>query len=247
MSAPEQEQINDTHMPLTQHLQELRKRLTIMLGAILVVFLTAWNFTPYILEVIKQPILSFTQPQFDTLTDPFFTHMKAAFFTAVFLTFPVSLSQIWLFIAPGLYKSEKMVVWPFLVLSFPLFVGGAAFFYFIVFPYAVDFLINFDKTLVPSLRIGDYLSFTVRLLFIFGLVFEMPLITLLLTRMGIVNHKGMNKFRRYWIVVAFVGAAILTPPDILTQVLLGIPLMVLYEISVIVSWIARKKVPKEAT
>ena len=119
--------------------------------------------------------------------------------------------------------------------------GGAPFFFFVVFPFAVEFLVNFDKSLVPSLRVGDYLSFTVRLLFVFGLVFELPLVSLLLTRMGVITAELLSRSRRYAIVIIFVAAAILTPPDVITQVMLAGPLLVLFEISIIVSRMARPR------
>ncbi len=233
---------NDPKMPLTVHLTELRKRLLYTFAAIGVVFVVAWGFSPYVVAFIQAPVLPYVQNlQFDTLTDPFFTHLKASFFTAVFVTFPLTLTQIWLFVSPGLFKKEQTVMWPFLLLSFPLFVGGGLFCYLVVFPFAVDFLINFDKTLVPSLRIGDYLSFVLRLVFVFGLVFEMPLVSLLLTRMGMLTPEFLRKNRRYAIILVFVVAAVLTPPDVLTQMLLAGPLIVLYEISVIVSALAKPK------
>jgi len=241
-----EEDIHDEKMPLTSHLEELRKRLMISMAAILVAFLACWGFSQHIIELVSAPITPWVKNlQFDTLTDPFFTHVKASFYTAIFLTFPITLGQIWLFISPALYKKEKTVVWPFLFLSYPLFVGGALFFYFLVFPYAVEFFINFDKTLVPSLRVGDYLSFTVRLLFVFGFVFEMPLISLLLTRLGMITPEFLSGSRRYAIVIIFVAAAILTPPDVITQLMLAGPLAVLFEISIIVSRLARPRKKKE--
>jgi sec-independent protein translocase protein TatC len=240
----EEHEIDDPRMPLTEHLRELRKRLIIVFSTIGVVFLGCWYFSPQIVEFVKAPVEPYAgKLQFDTLTDPFFTHIKASLFAAIFLTFPISLSQLWLFVGPGLYRREKRVMWPFLLLSFPLFVGGGLFCYYIVFPYAVEFLIGFDKTLVPSLRIGDYLSFTLRLTFVFGLVFELPLISLLLTRMGMLTPEFLRKNRRYALVIVFVVAAILTPPDAFTQVLLALPLLVLYEISILVSRLARPKPP----
>ncbi len=237
-----EDEINDPKMPLTSHLEEARKRLMIAMGGIMVAFVICWGFSQQIINVVSEPVLPFVESlQFDTLTDPFFTHLKAAFYAALFLTFPLTLSQMWLFVSPGLYGREKRVVWPFLLLSFPLFVGGALFFYFVVFPFAVDFLVNFDKTLVPSLRVGDYLSFTVRLLFVFGLVFELPLVSLLLTRMGVITPEWLSRSRRYAIVVIFISAAILTPPDVITQVMLAGPLLVLFEVSILVSRLARPR------
>jgi len=247
MSAPEQDHTNDIEdpqMPLTAHLEELRRRLLWTGATIMVAFVVAWGFSQHILTFIQEPLKPFATLQFDTLTDPFFSHLKAAFFAALFVTFPVTLSQIWLFVSPGLYRSEKHMVWPFLLISFPLFVGGGSFFYYVVFPFAIDFLIHFDESLVPSLRIGDYLSFTLRLVFVFGLVFELPLISLLLTRLGVIDSRMLSRFRRYAIVIIFVVAAILTPPDIITQLLLAGPLLILYELSILVSWIVGRGKPK---
>jgi sec-independent protein translocase protein TatC len=239
--------IEDPKMPLTEHLRELRKRLLIAMSGIGVAFLVAWYFSMQIVEFVKRPVEPYVgHLQFDTLTDPFFTHMKTAFFAAVFVTFPLTLYEIWAFVGPGLYKREKHIMWPFLLLSFPLFVGGGSFCYYVVFPYAVEFLVGFDKTLVPSLRIGDYVSFAMRITFVFGLVFELPLISLLLTRMGMLTPQFLSRNRRYAIVIIFVVAALLTPPDAFTQILLAGPLLVLYEISVIVSRVAQPRKPAEA-
>ncbi|HEX9841918.1 MAG TPA: twin-arginine translocase subunit TatC [bacterium] len=241
-AAQGQEDINDPKMPLTEHLRELRKRIMIAMGGVGAAFLVCWFFSAQIVEVVKRPVEPYVgQLQFDTLTDPFFTHLKASFFTALFVTFPLTIWQIWAFVGPGLYKREKSTMWPFLLLSFPLFVGGGLFCYFVVFPFAVEFLVGFDKTLVPSLRIGDYLGFTLRMVFVFGLVFEMPLISLLLTRMGMLTPRFLNKNRRYAIVIIFIAAAVLTPPDAFTQILLAGPLLVLYEASVLVSWLAQPR------
>lgn len=238
---------DDPKMPLTSHLEELRKRMMITLSGIFIAFVISWGFSQQIIDVVSAPVLPFVNNlQFDTLTDPFFTHIKASLFSALFFTFPLSLSQIWLFIRPGLFKREKTVVWPFLLLSYPLFIGGALFFYFFVFPFAVEFLVNFDKKLVPSLRVGDYLSFTVRLLFVFGLVFEMPLVSLLLTRLGVITPEFLSRSRRYAIVIIFVAAAILTPPDVITQVMLAGPLLILFEISILVSRMARPRKSKDS-
>ena len=240
--------IDDEKMPLTAHLEELRKRMMIAMSGIFVVFLACWGFSKQIIAIISGPVTPLVgNLQFDTLTDPFFTHVKASFFAALFLTFPLTLSQIWMFISPALYRREKKVVWPFLLLSFPLFIGGALFFYFLVFPFAVEFLVNFDPNLKPSLRVGDYLSFTIRLLFVFGFVFELPLISLLLTRMGLITPEFLSESRRYAILIIFVVAAILTPPDVITQVMLAGPLIILFEISIIVSRIVRPREKPDLT
>lgn len=240
MTTPPQDELHDPKMPLTQHLEELRKRVLISIAAIGAVFIVCWTFSAEVMAFIEAPVLKHVDRlQFDTITDPFFTHMRAAFFASLFLTFPFVLTQMWLFIRPALYKKEKHVVWPFLVFSFPLFVGGGLFSYTLVFPFAFGYLINFDPTLAPSLRIGDYLTFVVRMVFVFGLVFELPLISLLLTRFGLLTPGFLNRNRRYAIVIIFVAAAMLTPtPDVFNQLLLAVPLLVLYEISLLVSWLA---------
>ena len=244
-AAQPENEINDPKMPLAEHLRELRRRLLVIISIVGVALLICWYFSAQIVEVVKRPVEPYVgKLQFDTLTDPFFTHFKASLFAAIFLTFPITIWQIWAFVGPGLYKREKKMMWPFLLLSFPLFVGGGAFCYFVVFPYAVEFLVDFDKTLVPSLRIGDYLSFTLRLTFVFGMIFELPLISLLLTRMGLLTPQFLSRNRRYAIVVIFIVAAILTPPDAFTQILLAVPLLILYEVSVLVSRMAVPKAPK---
>lgn len=241
-SVDSEEPLEDSRMPLTEHLVELRKRLAIAMGGILVGFVGCYYFSGQIIDFATAPVMLFVETlQFDTLMDPFFSHVKAAFFASIFLTFPLTMSQIWLFVSPGLYGKEKKVAWPFLLLSYPLFVGGALFFYYFVFPLAAKFLIQFDPRLVPSLRIGDLLSNTVRLLFVFGLVFELPLISLLLTRLGMITAEWLSRSRRYSYVIIFIAAAVLTPPDPLSQIGMALPLIVLFEISIIVSRIARRR------
>jgi sec-independent protein translocase protein TatC len=230
-------------MPLTEHLRELRRRMLIVVGAMVATLLVTWSFSERVMQFIERPVLPYAhQLQFDTLTDPFFSHFKAAFYAAIFFCFPLTLYEVWRFVAPGLHKHERRMALPFLLLSFPLFVGGALFCYALVYPAAVSYLVQFDPTLMPSLRIGDYLSFTLSLMFIFGLVFEMPLISLLLTRIGVLTPEFLTRNRRYAIVLVFLTAGILTPtPDALTQVMLAGPMLVLYEISVLISRIARPR------
>ena len=240
---PNDAELHEGRMTLAEHLIELRRRMLISFGAITILFLIAFNFSAQILHFVEQPVLRYTRLQFDTLTDPFFTHLKASFYAALFVGFPIVLSQIWLFIKPGLYRRERRLMWPFLMASFPLFVGGGLFLYYAAYPLAIDFLINFDPTLTPSLRIGDYLSFTIQLLIVFGLVFEMPLIALFLTRLGVITPELLSSGRRYAVVIIALAAAILTPPDVFSMTLLGIPMLILYEISIIVCRLARPKKP----
>ena len=238
---PAETELHEGRMTLGEHLIELRKRMLISFAALTVLFLIAFNFSAQILAFVERPVTRYTRLQFDTLTDPFFTHLKAALYAALFFGFPILLSQVWLFIKPGLYKRERRLMWPFLVASFPLFVGGGLFLYYAAYPIAIDFLIHFDPTLTPSLRIGDYLSFTIQLLMVFGLVFEMPLIALFLTRIGLITPEYLSNGRRYAVVIIALAAAILTPPDVFSMTLLGVPMLILYEISIIVCRIARPR------
>ena len=242
----------DQKMPLTEHLRELRRRLIYTFIGLGIAFLITWQFSFQILDFIKDPLLAnLTQENekklyYDTLTAPFFTHLKAAFYSAVFVTLPFTIFQIWRFVAPGLYGKEKRVAWPFLLLSYPLFIIGASFFYLVVLQFMLKFFINFDPTLEPSLRIGEYLSLNMQLIFVFGLIFELPLLSLLLTRMGMLTPGFMTKNRRYAFLGTFVVGAILTPADPISQVALALPLYILFEISILVSKAASpKKSPEE--
>ena len=234
----------DAPMPLTSHLGELRKRLVHTLIVIIVVFVGATSIE----MELDQPILSAFRAPLDArniplvfleLTEPFFTYLRIGLYAALFLSFPYLLGQIWLFVRPALFSKERKAIWPFILLSYPLFVGGGLFGYFVVIPYGYDFFLGFEnKYTLPSLSMASYLSLTIHLLFAFGLIFELPTVSFILTRFGIVNADWLRKNRKYSLVVIFIAAAILTPPDIFTQTLMAGPLIILYEISIIVSKMA---------
>jgi sec-independent protein translocase protein TatC len=176
---------------------------------------------------------------FTALHEGFFTQIKVGFFTALCVTFPILSMQIWKFVAPGLYKNEQKAFLPFLIATPLLFIAGAAMVYYVVTPMAWNFFVSFemgsgDGALAIELepRISEYLSLMMRLIFAFGLAFELPVILLLLVRAGLVTHQGLAEKRKVAIVVAFVVAAILTPPDVISQLLLAIPIILLYEISI---------------
>lgn len=256
MNSAADDNSQDPKMPLTEHLRELRRRLIYIFIGLGVAFLICWQFSYQILEFVKEPLLAHLPKNndwfavaedgsrklhYDTLVAPFFTHLKASFYAAVFLTLPLTIWQIWRFIAPGLFRKEKMVVWPFLLLSYPLFIIGAAFFYLVVLQFMLQFFINFDPSLEPSLRIGEYLSLNLQMTFVFGLIFELPLLSLLLTRMGMLTPEFMTRNRRYAFLGTFIVGALLTPADPLSQVALAVPLYILFEISILVSKFARPK------
>ena len=235
---------DDVPMPLTSHLGELRKRIVHSFIVIVIVFVGA---TLIELEM-GQPILSAFRAPLDIrniplvfieLTEPFFTYLRIGLYTSLFLSFPYLLGQIWLFIRPALFSKERKTIWPFILLSYPLFVGGGLFGYFIVIPFGYDFFLGFEnKFTIPTLSMSSYLSLTIHLLFAFGLVFELPTISFILTKLGVINAQWLRKNRKYSLVVIFVAAAILTPPDVFTQTLMAGPLIILYELSIFVSIIA---------
>ena len=243
----DKENAEDVPMPITAHLSELRTRLVHSIIAILGIFVVAtvceMELNQPILSVFRKPLEARGIPlHFLELTEPFFTYLRIGLYTSLFLTFPYVMGQIWLFVRPALYSQERSAVWPFIILSYPLFVGGGLFGYFMVLPIGYDFFLSFENEVTfPTLSMASYLSLTIHLLFAFGLVFELPTISFILTRIGLINADWLRRNRKYSLVVIFIGAAILTPPDVFTQTLMAGPLVILYEISVFVSQMARPK------
>jgi sec-independent protein translocase protein TatC len=248
METTETTEINEEHkMSLTEHLVELRKRLTRSLIALGVGFCVCYYFKDFIFEIITRPLTKVLPKSsyliYTGLTEAFFTYMKVAFFAALIITSPFILYQTWKFISPGLFPKEKKYVAPFVFFSTLLFVSGVVFGYFIVLPTAFEFFVSFNNEYLRAmLSFQDYLSLFVTFLLGFGVSFELPVFIFFLTKLRIVNAKMLSKQRRYAILVIFVVAAVLTPsPDALSQILMAIPLMILYEISIFVSKFAEKK------
>ena len=247
----QKEEKNDLgEMTLTEHLAELRKRLINSFIAIFIGFAISYKFSEDIFWVLMEPLMKVMPPKngkmvFLTLTEPFITYLKVALVSGLFLASPVIFWEIWKFIAPGLYPNERKYVIPFVLSASFFFIGGAFFGYFIVFPFAFRFFISFaNQEIVPSLSMAKYFSFATKMLIAFGIIFELPLITLFLARLGIVTKEKMVKWRKYAIVIIFVVAAILTPPDVMSQIMMAVPLLILYELSVIIAGIfGRKKKP----
>ena len=242
---PEEEKL-----PFTSHLEELRKRLIICFVAIGIGFCACYAFKEYLFEILMQPLLLAMPPEdklvYTGLPEAFFTYLKVAFLAGIFLATPVLMYQFWLFVAPGLYEKEKRWVIPIAFLSSVFFIGGALFGYFIVFPFGFDFFLGFASDAIkplPSMK--EYFAFSTKLLIAFGIVFELPLFVTFLAKLGIVDVPFLTSKRKYALLLFFVFAAILTPPDVITQCMMAGPLMVLYEIGITGARIFGKKKQKK--
>lgn len=238
---------NEERMPFTAHLEELRSRLIRILAAIGIGFLVSYAFKDWLFKVITRPLAGVLPPNsfmiYTGMPEAFFIYMKLAFFASLFLTSPYILYQIWKFISPGLYLREKKYVVPFILSSTTLFVSGVLFGYFIVLPPAFSFFVSFSSDfLKPMFSLKEYLSLSLKFLLGFGVSFELPVFIFFMTKIGIVNARMLSRQRRYAILIIFIVAAILTPsPDAVTQTLMALPLMFLYEISIFVAKFAGKK------
>ncbi len=245
-------------MPLMEHLIELRKRLMWSVLTLFIMFLLCFAVAEQLFEFLSVPLrdallenaISERQQRliFTDLTEVFFTYIKVAFFFAAFISCPVFLTQIWLFIAPGLYKNEKTAFAPFLVASPILFFIGAALVYFVIFPLAAEFFLGFqvqggEDNLAIELeaKVNEYLGLIMKLIFAFGICFQLPVLMTLMARVGMATSKGMAEKRKYAIVGVFIVAAIFTPPDPLSQLALAIPIVLLYEFSILMAKMVEKK------
>ena len=253
-------------MTFTEHLQELRKRLKYCMYSIVVCALLCYAVRKELFVILVQPLIrawteaGLGEPKlhFQNPIEPFFTYLKISLIAGLFLSAPVIFYQIWQFVAPGLYKKEKRYVIPFTVASAIFFLGGASFGYFMVFPYAFQFfftvaeqnlatmqsLPGFD--LQATLMMGEILSLIWRLLLAFGIIFELPLVIFFLSLAGIVDYRQLWRFNRYFIILSFVIGAALTPPDVITQLFMAGPLLVLYNLSILLSYLFTRKRVQEA-
>ncbi|MEZ4601253.1 MAG: twin-arginine translocase subunit TatC [Syntrophotaleaceae bacterium] len=229
-------------LPVTSHLEELRRRLIICVCAWLVAFLACYGFAEQLFQFVAQPVRA-VLPEGSSLvfinaTEPFFTYLKIAAFAGLLLSLPVILWQAWAFVAPGLYGHEKRLALPFVLSSCACFATGTWFGFLYVFPLIFRFLIGFGTgtgDIDAMLSMAEYLSLSSKLLLAFGAIFELPIVIFFLARLGIVDHHWLAKNRKYAILVAFVVGAILTPPDVISQLALAIPFIVLYEVGIIVA------------
>ncbi|MDQ7247710.1 twin-arginine translocase subunit TatC [Dongia sedimenti] len=242
----------DVKMPLMEHLTELRTRLLYSTVGFVIAFVVCFYFWKPVLDIVTAPLERACLAQgkpcpviYTSLIEPFFTQVKIGAFAALCITFPLIAAQIYKFLAPGLYKNERMALVPFLVATPIMFAVGATFLYFVLLPLALHFFVGYQQyaniELMP--KIGEYIDLVMKLVFAFGLCFELPVILTLLAKVGIVSSQGLRDKRRYAIIIVTVVAAIFTPPDAISMISLAIPMIALYEISI---WLAKSVEKKRA-
>ena len=238
-----------------EHFTELRSRLVKSIVYLFIFFIICYFFAENIYRFLVEPYADAVRGDdlnrrliFTALHETFITYLKVAFFTSLFVTSPIILTQIWKFIAPGLYKNEKKALLPYLIAPPTLFLMGGLLVYYLVMPLAIKFFLSFETVAeINSLpiqleaKVNEYLSLIMRLIFAFGISFQLPVLLSLLARVGFIDSEYLKKRRKYVIVIIFAAAAILTPPDPITQIGLGIPLLILYELSILSVKIIEKK------
>lgn len=249
----QEDELDASKAPLLEHLIELRRRLLWSFAALGVAFAVCLYFARPIFAFLVQPLLRAGQGRliYTDIFEAFFVEIKVAFFAALMISFPVIANQIWRFVAPGLYAREKRAFLPFLLLTPFLFLAGAALAYFVAMPVALHFLLGYQGNIggvqqeaLPG--VGNYLSFVTRFIFGFGVAFLLPVLLMLLERAGLVTRRALVRGRRYAIVIATAVAAVLTPPDAISMMLLAVPLVLLYEVSLIAIWFTEKRRAREA-
>lgn len=240
-----------TRMTFLEHLEELRKRLFYSAMAVAAGFFLAWWKAPDLFRIAQHPILEVlpagTKLAYTNLTEPFMLYLNIALLAGIFLASPVLILQVWLFVAPGLYRHEKRWVLPFVLFSAASFCAGGWFGYEVAFPMVAKFLVTMGADFTPVLKIDDYLSILSKILLGMGLVFQTPIVIVFFVRIGVVTEKWLLAKFRYAVLVMFFIAALITPtPDIPTQCAFALPMIALYLLGILLAWLVRKRVPKPA-
>lgn len=256
---PREAELDDGRMPFLEHLRELQKRMRNAAIFFLIGVIGSWTFAGDIYDWLRVPLENAwkkypkTLPQdmhmaFGSIVEPFWVDMSVALWAGIFVSSPFIFFQLWRFVAPGLYKTERQTgVW-FAVFSAVFFISGAAFCYYFVLEQLFTFLLSYaDSKTQPVLMLRDYFDLTRNMMLAFGAVFELPLLIYFLAKIGLVTHRGLWKFNRWFVVIAFIIGAILTPsPDVPTQVMMAVPMIVLYNLSIVVAWVVVRNREKAA-
>jgi sec-independent protein translocase protein TatC len=233
-------------MTFLEHLEDLRKRLWYSFVALFIVVIPCWMFSKPIFEILSRPVTQFLpegmKMAFTSITDPFMLYIKVSFLTAIFVTSPFIFLQIWYFVAPGLYQKEKKYVFPFVFFSTFFFLAGAAFSYFILFPWACRFFLNLGSDFNPVITVGSYFGLALKMLLGVGLVFELPTLVFFLSKLGIITSRWMVRNFKYAVLAVFIIAAVITPsPDMITQSILAIPMLALYGLGILIAFLFGKE------
>jgi sec-independent protein translocase protein TatC len=238
--------MTEDRLPFTSHLKELRDRLLVCVIALAVAFLFTYYFKERIFHILMQPFIAVMPAKsafiFTGITEAFVTYFKISIVMALFVGAPVILYEFWMFVAPGLYEREKKFVYPFIIFGSICFLAGALFCYFLVMPVTYKFFVSYAADfIIPMPDLKSYMNLTLKLLLVFGLIFELPLVAFYLTRAGIINSRMLSSKRRYAVLGIFILSAIITPPDLASQLLMVIPLWGLYELSILITRVFKKK------
>jgi sec-independent protein translocase protein TatC len=247
-------------MPLTEHLSELRKRIFVSVASLFAVFVVIFNYSEKIFRILTFPLrselkISMVKPYFQVIgktavslvflapAEAFWMHLKVSFVASFIISLPVIFYQLWRFLSPGLLPKEKRYVLPFILFATVMFLVGAVFCFIIVLPFAMTFLLGYKtENMAPMLSVGSYIDFCLKFILAFGVIFELPLAIILLTRFGIVSPAFLAKNRKFAVLFAFIGGAILTPtPDAFNQTLMAVPIIILYEIGILLSRIMYRR------